>query len=189
MERKLCNNCLNDMILRRGYYGTFWWCSDYPVCKFTITKLEENKDFLAKYWHNKWDNVEDIEWLNFIDSHKSKKKYIYQIWIVYIFYFKHQNFYKIWYSIDYKDRLKSLAIEHKIPNHIEEDPYRNPLDNIVIIQLLETYNFETLEKQLHFLFKDKLVYKKEYFNLNKIDLERISCIKSICGINIEHLIN
>ncbi len=30
-----CPFCGNDLVLRKGKYGTFWGCSSYPKCKFT----------------------------------------------------------------------------------------------------------------------------------------------------------
>lgn len=35
VEEKICPKCGGKMLLRRGKYGQFYGCSNYPECKYT----------------------------------------------------------------------------------------------------------------------------------------------------------
>ncbi len=39
---KICKTCGSDMIFRKGKYGYFYGCSNYPKCKYTEKTIEEN---------------------------------------------------------------------------------------------------------------------------------------------------
>ena len=36
IKQKICPYCKNEMILRNGKYGSFYGCSNYPKCKYTL---------------------------------------------------------------------------------------------------------------------------------------------------------
>ena len=38
INQSICPQCGGQLILRRGKYGSFYGCSNYPKCKFTINK-------------------------------------------------------------------------------------------------------------------------------------------------------
>lgn len=33
-----CPKCGGELVLRKGKYGKFYGCSNYPKCRFTVTK-------------------------------------------------------------------------------------------------------------------------------------------------------
>ena len=35
VERGYCPRCGSKLIIKKGKYGEFWGCSNYPKCKFT----------------------------------------------------------------------------------------------------------------------------------------------------------
>ena len=35
-EQKICPYCKTDLVLRKGKYGEFYGCSNYPKCKYTM---------------------------------------------------------------------------------------------------------------------------------------------------------
>ncbi|MBP3327757.1 MAG: topoisomerase DNA-binding C4 zinc finger domain-containing protein, partial [Clostridia bacterium] len=35
-EQKICPYCKTDLVLRKGKYGEFYGCSNYPKCRYTI---------------------------------------------------------------------------------------------------------------------------------------------------------
>lgn len=184
--RKLCNKCWCDMVTRHWSYGVFRWCKNYPACKNSEKILETNKEFEEKYWYGKWDKLEKIEGYIPIDKTTLKKNY--QEGYVYVVYFKFQKFYKIWSTINFDVRFWSIASENKLRKEQIKSFYEKPTDNLEKKILLKTYNYETLEKQLHFIFRDQKVYKNEYFDLSKRDLVKISKIKNICGIQVENIL-
>lgn len=43
LEEVLCPECNKRMVSRKGQYGTFWGCSDYPKCKGTRDSMGRSK--------------------------------------------------------------------------------------------------------------------------------------------------
>jgi DNA topoisomerase I len=43
VEQKKCSECGGKMILKKGKYGTFWACENYPDCKNTVPMLLHEK--------------------------------------------------------------------------------------------------------------------------------------------------
>jgi len=39
LEEKICPNCGSKMVIKKGRFGQFWACSNYPKCK-TIESLK-----------------------------------------------------------------------------------------------------------------------------------------------------
>ena len=37
-EQKMCPYCKTELVLRKGKYGEFYGCSNYPKCKYTLKK-------------------------------------------------------------------------------------------------------------------------------------------------------
>ncbi len=42
-DENLCPNCSSKMISRKGQYGVFWGCSNYPNCKGTRDSFGHSK--------------------------------------------------------------------------------------------------------------------------------------------------
>lgn len=135
------------------------------------------------YWCNKWELFKlhwNEDYSKCIDTKKKKQYSDYNEWYVYIVYIKKLSLYKIWYTIDYNTRIISIAKEYKI---FDWDYYKDYINDIQLIKLYKTYNYKTLEKQLHFMFWDKLKHKDEYFDLSNKDIENID-IHYICWIKV-----
>lgn len=43
IEDTLCPDCNKKMVSRKGKYGTFWGCSDYPNCRGTRDSMGRSK--------------------------------------------------------------------------------------------------------------------------------------------------
>ncbi len=178
-----CNHCWADLNLLSWDYWPFWWCNNYPKCSYSEDVRKSNKEFIDLYWANPREISQSI-YINNYSVEPNKVEYNYIKWYVYVLYFKYQDFYKIGYSIDPNSRIISLANEHKKPKEDIKNQFESCFDNIDIVCLLETYNYKTLEKQLHFLFQDKIIYRQEYFNLNENDIISIENVKNICWIKV-----
>ncbi|WP_411197804.1 topoisomerase DNA-binding C4 zinc finger domain-containing protein [Segatella copri] len=38
IRQGVCPQCGGQLVLRKGRYGSFYGCSNYPKCKFTLNK-------------------------------------------------------------------------------------------------------------------------------------------------------
>lgn len=36
IKKRICPNCNGELVMRKGRYGSFYGCSNYPKCKFTV---------------------------------------------------------------------------------------------------------------------------------------------------------
>lgn len=43
IENVKCPECSGEMVSRKGQYGVFWGCKDYPNCKGTRDNLGRSK--------------------------------------------------------------------------------------------------------------------------------------------------
>ena len=178
-----CNICWCEMLIKRSDYWLFRWCSWYPKCKWTKNVLKENKEFKQMYWKNKWELLKSHWNENYskqISTNGKKLNFDYNEWYVYILYIKKISLYKIWYTIDPDSRIRAIAKEYKM---FDWDYYKDYIDDVKLIKLYKTYNYKTLEKQLHFMFMDVLKHKDEYFDLSTEDIERLD-FNTICWIEV-----
>lgn len=42
IEQGFCPRCGGKLVYRKGKYGDFWGCSNYPKCRFTMKAYEDN---------------------------------------------------------------------------------------------------------------------------------------------------
>lgn len=52
VEREICPKCGNEMLIKRGEYGSFYGCSNYPTCRST-KKIRKNESKISKKGGNK----------------------------------------------------------------------------------------------------------------------------------------
>jgi len=151
---------------RKGKFGSFWGCSAFPRCDFTMKLLPGQDAFdLSKVVQEQY-NV-DI-------PPKIAKLFLRGrgTGVVYFIRIKKNNLIKIGNSIDYIARLQQLDAEH---------------GGIVPVLLIKTKFYQTLEKFFHDLFNDFLRDKCEYFEIPAEYLVEVANIKSFLGDKIKIL--
>lgn len=60
LENVKCPVCEGPMISRKGQYGTFWGCKNYPECKGTRDSMGRSKEERGQYKSEMADKEDDM---------------------------------------------------------------------------------------------------------------------------------
>ena len=135
-----CPKCSGELKIKKGEYGNFYGCSNFPKCKFTLSPNENKSNKLDEKYivKEKYDIDISLKLSRFLLKNSDKN-------VVYIIKVNKNSLIKIGKSTNYIDRLKQLDNEHR---------------GITPILLLKTRFHSALEVFLHEIFNDFLKYGK-----------------------------